>query len=99
MNSIYSKPLNSESIHFPIFCLLFLNLRELLYNTIDLHHRWKMFEEETTGSSLLCGRKVGEIFQNIRFALLTTEQLADKFILVSLLLSREKSREILRNDR
>ena len=87
MNSIYSKPLKSESIHFPILCLWFLNLRELLYNTIDLYVSWKLFEEETIGSSLFCGRKVGEIFQNIRFALLTTEQLlADQFILVSLVL-------------
>ena len=83
MNSIYSKPLKSKLLHIPILCLWFLNLRELLYNTIDLYVSWKMFEEETTGSSLLCGRKEGEIFHNIRFALLTPEQLSDQFILVS----------------
>ena len=47
----------------------------------------KIFQEETTGSSLLCSRNGGGIFQNIRFALMCLEELAEEFILVSPIIS------------
>ena len=60
--------------------ILTLNLHGIQFHFIV---RWKIFQEDTTGCSLLSSRKEGGIFQNIRFAVMTSEQLADKFILVS----------------
>ena len=53
-----------------------------------LNCRWKLFQEgRTTGCSISCRRKEGGIFQHIRFALFALEQLADKCILVSFLVT------------
>ena len=56
---------------------------ESVVTVLVFHDRWKVNGENSTGTSVSCGRNDGGIFQNIRFALLTQEQLADDLILVS----------------